>query len=107
MSHTKEFQVPGYGLVVLNHNQDWTGMVDIAWREGENVRSTSIPAKLFLLITPAIALTTFKSDLVSFIDLWGNSGISVPPAPAPDPPPEPEAPPEQETGEPTKEGDGK
>ena len=117
MLNTTELKIPDDGLVVIQHEDNWSGLARMTWLDKGVQQHAEIPANLFVHLIPAIAFETFRLDVVNFVAKWPGKPLPprVPDEPpvtvAPGAPPAPDVPPadppKKENGDPAQEGDGK
>lgn len=74
---TSEFDIEGYGRVVVNHNSDWSGEAKIRWHAKGTQRNyygqeVEFPASLLLELGKRAAIEMVKDELISFLEQLEN-----------------------------------
>lgn len=68
--HTLLVQTDEHGVVIINHNADFSGDVHVAWTDGYTKKNKEVwlPGALLLAISKEAAQENIKSELISFIE---------------------------------------
>ncbi len=71
--HTRKFDIDGYGEVVINANQDWSGLASVCWDWDGKRYEVEIPGELFLRLAPYVQASALRDDVGRFIENWPDN----------------------------------
>jgi hypothetical protein len=84
MSHATKFDVPGYSVVSVIHNGDWSGLVDVVWVEStdepkggytnvwERGGRVKIPGHLLLALGAKVAYEHLRAEMIAVLEQLKN-----------------------------------
>ena len=73
MSHTSRYEIKGFKEVVVIHDGDWDGEVEVMWEEDHGPKRVHLPAALLRALGSRVALDHARSKLIECIESLESS----------------------------------